>query len=301
MKKIIALAAALSTISLAAAQPNVMVTAANAPDNSLVFKADVSGYGTFTIRLEIDGIRNSADEGDRMVVTTTAKGNDTTELLTIHPLDPAMPVTADYKWDWLQGKLDAVPDLGFVYRLPVAAGRTTTVHSLTPAETGMMRDNIATFTMWQFSMDEDEPVFAIRKGEVVYVQGYGENPAYPGGGVIVVEHADGTQARYNALREGSALVAPGDTVYPDTRIALAGKLLDGTYGAQVGLYCYTTNHNRGVYPNMMSQTSFINPLFMTTRGDGILIDGERATAKTTRKLLEAETRHKGFWQRLFGR
>lgn len=36
---------------------------------------------------------------------------------------------------------------------------------------------------------------------------------------------------------------------------------------------------------MMAQTEFINPLFMTATGNGLLTDGQRATAKTTKKTV----------------
>ena len=88
----------------------------------------------------------------------------------------------------------------------------------------MMRDNIADFRMWEFAMERNEPVFAIRKGTVIHVEGYDAENGQAGGGTIIVEHADGTQARYASLRSGSALVAPGDTIFPDTPIALAGEL-----------------------------------------------------------------------------
>ncbi len=86
----------------------------------------------------------------------------------------------------------------------------------------MVRDNIAGFRMWEFSTERNEPVFAIRKGTVIYVEGYDAERKQAGGGTIIVEHADGTQARYDTLRSDSALVAPGETVYPDMPIALAG-------------------------------------------------------------------------------
>ena len=126
-------------------------------------------------------------------------------------------MTADFSWDWINGTLDATPDLGFIYRLPIAAGKSTTVRSLTPAEAGMMRDNIADFRMWEFTMERNEPVFAIRKGTVIHVEGYDAENGQAGGGTIIVEHADGTQARYASLRSGSALVAPGDTIFPTPR------------------------------------------------------------------------------------
>lgn len=165
----------------------------------------------------------------------------------------------------------------------------------------MMRDNIADFRMWEFAMERNEPVFAIRKGTVIHVEGYDAENGQAGGGTIIVEHADGTQARYASLRSGSALVAPGDTIFPDTPIALAGELRSGGYGVQVGLYRYASNRNTALYPHMMAQTEFINPLFMTATGNGLLTDGQRATAKTTKKLLDAESGRTSFWERVFGR
>ena len=66
-------------------------------------------------------------------------------------------MTADFSWDWINGTLDATPDLGFIYRLPIAAGKSTTVRSLTPAEAGMMRDNIAEIRKWEFAMERNVP------------------------------------------------------------------------------------------------------------------------------------------------
>ena len=200
-KATIAAALMLAALPLAAQQTGVRVTARNAADNSLAFDAAITGYGTFTIRLAVADIRNHA--GDDALTVTVTTGNEGGEILSIAPQDAARPVTADFSWDWINGTLDATPDLGFIYRLPIAAGKSTTVRSLTPAEAGMMRDNIADFRMWEFAMERNEPVFAIRKGTVIHVEGYDAENGQAGGGTIIVEHADGTQARYASLRSGS--------------------------------------------------------------------------------------------------
>lgn len=300
-KSLITAAASLAALSLAAQKPSVQITASTAPDNSLVFDADVTGYGTFTIRLDLYNIRNAADQENRSVYAEAFGSDLPTRILSVSPLDGSKPAEADFQWNWIQGKVDAAPDLGFVYRLPVPAGRITTVRSLTPSETGMMRDNLSNFIMWQFSTRDHDQVFAIRKGKVIFVQGYSPDQNSRGGSTIIVEHADGTQARYAGLMEDSATVIPGDTVYPDTPIALAGTLRDGTKGVHVGLYHYVTNRNTGAYPGMMTQTAYINPLFLTNLGENILIDGESVTSKVTKKLVRAESGRKSFWDRLLGR
>ncbi len=298
-KATIAAALLLSALPLAAQKPSVEVTARSAADNSLLFDAAVDGFGTFTVRLKTTDIRNHAGSGEATAIATLrAPGG---EIFSLAPQDASRPVEADYSWDWINGRLDATPDAEFVYRLPVAAGKHTTVRALTPAETGMVRDNIAGFRMWEFSTERNEPVFAIRKGTVIYVEGYDAERKQAGGGTIIVEHADGTQARYDTLRSGSALVAPGETVYPDMPIALAGELPGGGSGVRVGLYRYAANRDTALHPHMMAQKEFIDPLFMTARGNGVLTDGETATAETTKKLLNAESGRRSFWQRIFGR
>ena len=316
-KATIAAAFMLAALPLAAQQTGVRVTARNTADNSLAFDAAITGYGTFTIRLAVADIRNwllglavtllaqllacqylmnSIDDE-----TIAARCRRRIAVMTPGFVGCFVGWLADFSWDWINGTLDATPDLGFIYRLPIAAGKSTAVRSLTPAEAGMMRDNIADFRMWEFAMERNEPVFAIRKGTVIHVEGYDAENGQTGGGTIIVEHADGTQARYASLRSGSALVAPGDTIFPDTPIALAGELRSGGYGVQVGLYRYASNRNTALYPHMMAQTEFINPLFMTATGNGLLTDGQRATAKTTKKLLDAESGRTSFWERVFGR
>lgn len=300
MKKIIISAAiSLFALPLFAQNPKVNVTSCNAKDNSLIFNADIDGYGTFTIRLNIRGIQNhDGNEGNVTYITTCDKSG---EIFSIPPKDASKPVSADFTWDWINGTLDAAPDLGFVYRLPVANGKSTLARSITPAEVGMMRVNASGFRMWEFTMEANDPVFAVRKGTVIYVDGYDGHALQQGGNMIKVEHADGTIALYSFLGEGSAMVAPGDTIYPDTQIALAGTLPGKGEGMVFGLFHYVTNRNTAAYPNMMAQDNFINPLFMTVMGSEILIDGITVTARTTKKLLNAEAGEKNFWQRLFGR
>lgn len=295
MKKIITtIIAALAAATLAAQSPNVVVSTATTADNALQFNAAVTGCGTFTIQLQIKNVVNAKSNPDNrnaeagILLTTNKSGT----IYTLEPKDSAQPATADFTWAWIQGDIFATPNLGFIYRLPIAAGHDTQVTSLVPAKVGMMRDNTANFTMWQLSMESGDPVFAIRKGIVIRVD-CPDTQSLPegtpdGNTVVVVEHADGTQAIYSCLQDNSVTLALGDTVYPDTQIASAGVIDNGESGIRLGLYHFTPNRNTLTHPQMMSQTDFINPLFLTADGNMLLTDNKTVTAKVTKRVVEAE-------------
>lgn len=292
MNKIIA-AVLLSIIALplSAQNAHVDVRAINAADHSLVFETDIDGYGSFTVQLHITDITNCAC-GDALTMTTSATPGHGS-ILALAPEDASKPVTADFFYYWLNGRLDAAPDEGFVYRLPLEDGSHTTAHAVSPVEAGMARANIQGFHMWNLEAESGATIYAMRKGIVIYSNVPTDNSS---SGTMIIEHADGTQARYAHI--SCAAVQAGDTVYPDTRIASAGQLPDRGHGVQVAIYRYATNRHTAAHPDMIAQTEFLDPLFLTAEGTQTLTAGEEATVSVSRKLIKAEK--KNFWQRLFG-
>lgn len=284
-KTFFTLIACASALCAAAQTPRVGIDTTVAPDNRLLFTADIDGCGTFTVRMTFDRLENVAAtelEAGSTVTATTRGG----VFYTLLPRDATRPAEATFTADWLQGTLDARPDADFVYRLPFDAGTTALTTALTPAEAGLMRANVADFRMWQFTLEAGDDVYAMRHGQVIRIEGFGLTRT--GGNTIVVEHADGTQASYTMLAEGSLQVACGDTVTPDTVLARAGQLSDGNYGVQVALYRYVTNRKPHLFPQMIATTAYLDPTFMLPIGKGTVRDGKRIKARVTRSLLQAE-------------
>lgn len=284
-KTLVTLIACAAALCATAQTPRVEINTATAADNRLLFTADIDGSGTFTVRMTFDRLENVAatDLEAGSTVTVATRGGVFYSLL---PRDAARPAEATFTADWMQGALDAQPDADFVYRLPFAAGHTALATTLTPAEAGMMRANVADFRMWQFALEAGDDVYAMRRGTVIRIEGFGLTRT--GGNTIVVEHADGTQASYTMLAEGSLQVACGDTVTPDTVLARAGQLPDGSYGVRVALYRYVTNRKPLAFPQMMATTVYMDPTFMLPLGKGQLHDGKRIKARVTRALIGAE-------------
>lgn len=281
-KRIMTLLLTLPAALLAAQSPTVTVTTHNADDNSLVFDASVNGYGSYTVRITMRDIEGSTL--DAPLTITTATTSDGGEIFSIPAADPSVPVTAAYSYDWLNGIINASP-ADITYRLPIAAGERITPHTLTPAEAGMPNGNFTSFCVWALETAPNAEIYAMRRGTVIAVEGT-ENSA--GSAAITVEHPDGTQARYAGLRAGSLTVAPGEDVTPETVIGLAGTVMNGSNGIQISVYRYATNRNTVIFPHMMAQTEFINPVFMTSRGTRQLQDGATVKARITKRMLKAE-------------
>jgi murein DD-endopeptidase MepM/ murein hydrolase activator NlpD len=274
-------------------------------DNSLGFFAEIDGYGTFTLELRFRSVENATVEAEKLF---TVEGGG--QFFALRPDDAAKPVAADYYYNWLQGELDPAVQADFVYRLPFNAGVSTSPKRLTNVDAGIMRGNFRNFVMWEFPLSKDGTIFAARAGQVVMIEGFHtlsqnadpEEAFYAGlSNAIHVEHADGTIAVYGILDNSSLMVAPGDTVYPDTPLAKAGEVEKESYGLRFHIYYYTANGSE-MYPDMFSQKVYMNPMFSTEFG-AIRLDDKNAatvTAQADRKLIKAEKPKTSFWRRLFG-
>lgn len=103
-------------------------------------------------------------------------------------------------------------DTSVMYRLPYGLGREA-VYSPVIEAGGPTH---------LFRLAQGDTVYAARRGVVLSVKKT-ENRPNLRGEEILVQHGDGSWALYMGLAAGSAAVTPGQTVWPDTPIALAGR------------------------------------------------------------------------------
>lgn len=286
-------------LSATAQNKGIKLTEIIDADNMLHITAEPVGYGSFTLWLTVSET-NNVSKSPTMPYEITRTIASKKEVLSFKPENTDKPAKAEYTYDWLNGKVNALPDLGFIYRIPVANGKQTIVRSVTPAQADMGRNNTSNFRVWQFSAEPGEPVFAVRKGVVIRAEDNGRDESGDddwAGALTVIEHADGTQAIYTGLKGGSLSVKEGNTVLPSQRIGSAGKFFDSTKGVRVGIYSYISNRNKGAYPNMKVQNDFINPLYCTSSGNMILNDGMTVVVKVSSRIINAES-EQPLWRRM---
>ena len=172
-------------------------------------------------------------------------------------------------------------DTTFVYRLPFGLGESREAHELYNVfdrhRVGGDK-SMVNYKAYQFIMSRADTVYAARKGKVIRViDGYdpkigmGEVSMTSDNNEVYVEHADGTIARYNALEKGSITVEPGDIVFPNTPIALAGSYDGETYQCRFSLYYQTDNLSAiSSLIDYKTRSHYIDPVFATSDGETTL-------------------------------
>ena len=288
MKKLMfTLLAVAVSAAMSAQNSNVTLRGMSNPDNSMSIYADVTGLGTFTIEVLFDETSNTT-VNKRFISTMDGSGL----VVTLNPDDPGKPVTAEFRYNWIQGDLYAQADDTFVYRIPVANKKATHVMKLSSYEPEISGPVIPGIKIWRFSMDKGDTVYAMRKGEIIKIKGFGpdadEDPVSSLGNFIYVEHTDGTIAEYSMLAANSLKVAVGDTVYPDTPLALAGASDYDNFGTYIALYHYVMNENE-LISRSFAVRRYIDPIFKTSKGDMRLTDGDTVKVKVTKKMLKKES------------
>lgn len=256
--------------------PNVIVTTSPDTAGSLTFDADVTGEGTFTIELIFNKVTNGTAP-ERVICHVDGSGS----FYRILSNNVPEQVKVDFAYNWLQGELNPPAQYDFVYRLPFEAGVTGEMTLLSAQQMGYFHGNFSNFRAMRFDLPQDTPLYAMRAGLVVYATNDPQD-----NNAIVVQHFDGTMAEYNNI--ASITVKTGDRVTPETRIGNAGQFFTGDYGVRVGVYRYISNNNdrhRG-----MAQTDYLNPVFITAKGNMTLKNGEQATAKITKKIVKKESK-----------
>ncbi|MFY0592436.1 M23 family metallopeptidase [Roseivirga sp.] len=130
--------------------------------------------------------------------------------------------TFSYKFEYMEGDVDAVHNDEYVYQLPFAQGSS---FRMTQGYNG--RFTHQGVNALDFTMPEGETVVAAREGLVVKVRedsnrGCASNRCIDDSNFVRILHKDGTMAEYHHLQQNGAIVAEGDKVKRGQPIGRSG-------------------------------------------------------------------------------
>lgn len=254
-------------------------------DKSVDFFFEKYDFGSFFLNLTFNQLENASPVSFKGILVST-KG----KLLNIRPINPDRSIGFSYRYTFIRGQLNPEFDAGFVYLLPVSKGKTVKVQhhiNLNARYFGSVEPK--NWISFQFNVDAGDTVFSARKGLVVEVKdGFDPDPSSSvsfssKSNFILIEHDDGTLARYDVLKKGSRMVMSGQTVYPHTPLALAGTY-DEESNTQIRFLVYYLIEENLEKPEMSGLASrknfyaFINPVFHTGKGDSCLKAQQNYTA-----------------------
>jgi hypothetical protein len=263
------------------------------PDGSCQFSYTKSLHGSMYLEINFSKADNFVDPNFKSVVIATS-GN----LFKLKRIDPNKPLDLSYKIWYVRGMSTLNINTNVQYALPISSGKATKVRYLNFLKTAKETTEPKNWCSFQFSGSPGDTVYAVRKGVVVSttnqydVSTEAQYSFRSQSNFILVEHSDGTLAKYSVLKKDSYLTKEGNTVYPGTPLALMGTY-DVDDNTQLRLAIYYLDKEALSPDNRQSDKKtnyyiYLNPVFYTCEGAGPLMSGSTYKAQITDKLKTQE-------------
>lgn len=244
-------------------------------DNEVVFNYEKSYAGAVTLRMEFSTLSNCLFQRQFTKVIDGPTG----VLCTLRPVDPEKPVRFRYRYRYFHGALVKDYQPYKKYLLPFPEGSKITAEQLYNLEEryfgAKQPDNW--YALRLFS-DKPDTVHAIRSGKVTKViKHHPLNKSYhytSNRNEVIIEHRDGTRARYVGFAPNEIFMAPGDLIYAGEPI---GTMRESDQHAALDLFIYYTKSIdfdfRGpqTFDQKAVQYEYIEPTFIHTEGASSLI------------------------------
>lgn len=232
--------------------------------NAQAMVADNDEPAPYTLSFNFTLFKNAESGcGTSCLVVVPARGHST--LFGLQRKQEGLTWQYQYSYRYYLGDYHLKPDARFVYELPFAGPRRVS-QGYNGSFTHQGDDRYSL----DFPMPEGTPVYAARAGTVVWVvqkftEGGEDERLRPFANLIQVMHADGSIAKYVHLRQGGALVKPGQKVVAGQQIGLSGNT---GYTTQPHLH-FEVRYNHGG-----EKLESIPTLFKTSEGELLLTSQE---------------------------
>lgn len=258
-------------------------------DKSAVISAEKEYPGIQTVVIQFSQLENC----DNVSPTERIEVHQSGPLLTLRPTNDRQYVRYAYSYRVYDHAVDPKVDREFLYRLPFSAACKAKV-GRTVSDTRLLqgpdkRSKPVEPHGYRFALAPGDTVYAARKGRVVEVQ-LPKNPEKRSEltytrdqSMILVEHADGTVARYGSVED--IRVEAGEMVYPFTPLGLASSF-DGTrYFLTFGIFYRSSENSTEEHRFPLV---YLAPRFATASGDTKLAAGDTCAPHVDNGLLTRE-------------
>lgn len=296
LKFTVAILAICFSINAGSSQEKITLSSQRNDDNSITYSYEKNKPGSHVLYLDIQQISNAIPPSE-FISITGYRGT----LFTLKPINDKSPVNFRFSYTPLRGKLRPKPKFDFVYCLPFKNGKEIKIDEITSISESAGVQNKNPLKMFQFTTSSRvDSVFVARKGQVVEVverhnRDYNLEYIYKQeANYVVIEHKDGTFARYDVLEKNTVVPEEGDVVFPGDFLAMAGTY-DKAENKQVRFRVFYLSDlkeenfkgSRKVSDGITFHT-YLNPIFMTTEGPMRLKKGDFAVSKITEKQIIEE-------------
>lgn len=278
------------TLPLLSQKSQLELTTRVNKDNSVDILYSKDAWGYYYISLNFTNLQN-ANNVDNGKAVKGQKGI----VLTLNPTNPKQNIQYRYGYSWVRGKPSRKYPM-FVYLLPFPEGRNflvreTIVQHENKAETG-------DFKVLILSSSQADSVLCMRKGLVVSVIDNWDadpDPLYmlnPNKNEILVEHEDGTLARYAGFEKNSIVVKEGDLIYPGNYLGKLVKSGDHAFSHNLFVTLYyldaTKLEDYFVLKTTKMPYTYVEPEFYFPEKAEKLVQGKQYTVHISKDLIFSE-------------
>jgi len=277
-------------------QDKISVSSKRNDDNSITYNYEKEKPGNYLVYLNIQQISNAIPPRDRITIS----GQSGT-LFTLKPISENAGINFRFTYGYTRGKYKPKPDFNFLYCLPFKNGKEIKVDELSTISESAGVSKPLNWKAFQFTTSsKSDSVFVARKGLVVEVvekndRDYNLEYSFKQeANYVIIEHKDGTMARYDVLEKNSVIPEEGDLVYPGDFLAMAGTY-DKRENKQLRFRVFYLNEledevlwGSRKMSDGNSIYSHLNPIFMTGDGPIRLKKGDFITAVINEDLVTEE-------------
>jgi hypothetical protein len=198
--------------------------------------------GSYYVSLEFSNVTNS-DVTNYNTVISGYSGH----LLTLKPLDNKNGISYSLRYYSIIGEPNPKVDKDFQYILPFK------INSKTPDTLFSMRKGIVVRLVNDFEADTTiVKSFTTKRNSVL------------------IEHSDGTFAKYDGFKKNKIFVKLGQIVYPQTQLGVLDVFNKNSYRASFSIYFLSDKNLSSMayqsFKNYKSKYEFVTPYFLTQEG-----------------------------------
>lgn len=275
-------------------QSSVTIETKRNEDNSVSFYYEKLIPGNVTVLIHFPTLENSHAGSFRGVVS-----NNSGILTRLTPIDKKKPIKYSYVVSTIRGVVDPKKvDSLFVYLLPFAEGAKVTVaENSNVSEKYFDNEKKETWKSYSFRTQGNDTVFSARQGVVIKVADEYDDKKLQDkkytskNNYILIEHEDGTIARYAGISRNGICVKEGDVVTSHTPMALLAKDEDGENFRLIFAVYYQKFDQESENPKKYSYR-YIVPYFLTEHGVTRLEPKKEFTVVLSEDILNKEVKKK---------
>ena len=292
--KAIVLILFLSSSTIALAQDDVIkVTFKRNQDNTVDFSYEKTAPGSYYIVLTFSDLINSeTTKFDKVVQLSRGL------LFKLRPLNPKQGIGFSYTVRYIRGNPKPKVDKSFNYVLPFKVGKSIIISETSNLkETYFDAEKDPNWKSFMTVRKSADTIYSMRKGIVVEIVNTYDTDTldiykYTSKmNRIVIEHDDGTYARYIGFKKNSIFVKLGQTVYPQTKLGALDLFNNSFYRFYFDMYYLKDvdlDSGRKQTMSSESNTEHINPYFYSSQGPIHLTHLHTYTVETDETTLIKE-------------